>query len=416
MDLWLWLIYFLPASGALRILPEVKLEGMLGGSITIECPLPEIPVRIYLCREMPKSQACMTVVSSKTFVKKEYKDRVTMKLYPDHNLFLVEVTDLTKSDSGVYACGTGLNTDRGKTQKVILNVYSVEYDPFWDEPMPKGPPWFQKLPQMRLPPWFRSPEHTRSLEFTSKVTTPAPRTEAPTTRQSSPTTTITRRPRVSRSSSVAAAKPTTLLLSTTGSPTSAPERLRPQTVSYNHHTRHYRQRAFNHGPASRMEDQGFHILIPTMLGLLLLTLLGLLVKRAILRKKSLSRRVRRLAVRMSALEASQRSLSQRPRVSPRPRSQNNVYSACPRRDRGAHAAGAGEAPVPGAGPSAPPAPPQVSEAPWPHVPSLETSCEYMSFYHQPAAKMEDSDSDDYVNISCLPHPSSCPPGPKPWCQ
>lgn len=106
------------------MLPEVKLEGMLGGSITIECPLPETYTRVYLCREIVKSQACFTVVSSMSFVRKEYKHRVTLKLSPHQNLFLVEVTKLTQSDSGVYACGTGLHTDRGKTQKVTLDVHS----------------------------------------------------------------------------------------------------------------------------------------------------------------------------------------------------------------------------------------------------------------------------------------------------
>lgn len=106
------------------MLPEVKLEGMLGESITIECPLPEMYQRVYLCRETAKSQACLTVVSSNQFVRKEFRHRVTLKLCPDQNLFLVEVTELTKSDSGVYACGAGRQTDRGKTQKVTLDVHS----------------------------------------------------------------------------------------------------------------------------------------------------------------------------------------------------------------------------------------------------------------------------------------------------
>ncbi|XP_054419426.1 immunoglobulin mu Fc receptor isoform X3 [Pteronotus mesoamericanus] len=254
MDLWLCFLYFLPVSGALRILPEVKLKGILGGSVIIECPLPEMSTRAYLCREV-RSDVCITVVSSNKYVKKEYKNRVTLDLLQDQNLFIIEMTEVTKSDSGVYACGTGMNTDLGKAKKIILDVYSA-----------------------------------------------------------------------------------------------------------------------------------------------------------------LSRRVRRLAVRMSALEASQRPVSQRPRVSPRPRSQNNVYSACPRRDRGVQAAGEREAPVCGPGVSTPAAPPQVSEAPWPHVPSLKTSWEYLSIYYQPAAEKEDTDSDDYVNISCLTNPSSCAPGPRPWCQ
>ncbi|XP_006922883.1 fas apoptotic inhibitory molecule 3 [Pteropus alecto] len=417
MNLWLWSLYFLPVSGALRMLPEVKLEGILGGSITIECPRPETPMRLYLCREMAKSGSCVTVISNNHFVRKEYKHRVTLELCPDENLFLVKVTELTKNDSGVYACGVGQHTDRGKTQQVTLDIHS-EYEPFWEkEQIPEPPVWFQRFIQMPMTSWFRMPAPASSFEFISKVTTPAQRTEVLTTHPPSPTTAITHRPHVSRASSVVAAKPTTPLPSTTVSKTSAPERLhRPQTASYNQHTRLHRQRGFNHGPASQMEDQGFHMLIPIILGLILLALLGLLVKRVIQKRKALSRRARRLAVRMSALEGSQRPLSQRPRVSQWPRSQNNVYSACPRRAGGAQAAGEREAPGPGPGRLAPSAPPQVSEAPWPHVSSLKTSCEYMRFYHQPAAKMENTDSDDYVNVSCPTHPFGCPPGPRPWCQ
>lgn len=400
-------------SGALKILPEVKLEGMLGESITIKCPLPKTPGRLYLCREIDKPRSCATVVSNTNFVRMEYKDRVTLKLCPDQNLFLVEVKELTKSDSGVYACGAGGHTDLGKTQQVTLDVHSVEYEPFWEEePVPEPPAWFQKFLH-EWTPWLQMPAHASSFEFISKVSTSAQKTEVPTAHLSSPTTPITHRHRVSRSSPVVSAKPTTLLPSTTTSKTSAPEEpLRPQTASYNHQTKPHRQRAFNHVPASRMEDQGFHILIPTILGLILLALLGLMVKRVIQRRKALSRRVRRLAVRMSALEASQRPPSQRPRVAQRSRSQNNVYSACPRRSGRAQAAGEAEAPVPSSEASAPPALPQVSEAPWPHALSLKTSCEYMSIYHKPVAKMEDSDS-DYVNISCQTHPSNCPPGPRP---
>ncbi|KAF6292840.1 Fc fragment of IgM receptor [Rhinolophus ferrumequinum] len=90
MDIWLWSLYFLPVSGALKILPEVKLEGMLGGSITIKCPLPETPRRLYLCREIDKPRSCVTVISNTNFVRMDYKDRVTLKPCPDQNLFLVE--------------------------------------------------------------------------------------------------------------------------------------------------------------------------------------------------------------------------------------------------------------------------------------------------------------------------------------
>ncbi|XP_032278207.1 fas apoptotic inhibitory molecule 3 [Phoca vitulina] len=416
MDLWLWSLCFLPVAGAVRILPEVKVEGMLGGSVTIECPLPQMHMRLYLCREMAESGGCATVVSNKNFVKEEYKHRVTLKPCPDKNLFLVEVTALAKSDSGAYACGTGMNTDRGKTQLVTLTVYS-EYEPFWEEePTPEPPPWFHRFLRMPVPPWLQMPVHDSSFEFIHKVTTSAERTEAPPEIHSSSTTPTSHHLQVSRASSAAAAKPPTFLPSTTASKTSAPERLlRPQTASYNYHTRLHRQRAFHQDPVPGLEDQGFHILVPTTLALILLALLGLLMKRVIQRRKALERRVRRVAVRMRALEASQRPPLHRPRASQPPRSQN-IYSACPRRDPAADAEGDGEVPLPGPRASAPPVALQVSEALWLHAPSLKTSCEYVSLYHKPAAKVEDTDSDDYVNIPCLTHLSSCPPGPRPWCQ
>uniref|UniRef100_H0WP50 Fc fragment of IgM receptor n=1 Tax=Otolemur garnettii TaxID=30611 RepID=H0WP50_OTOGA len=277
------------------------------------------------------------------------------------------------------------------------SVPSEEYGPLWEEePMPEPPKWFRPILHQQVPYWFQMPTQASSSKFTSKVITQAQKTEAPPVYQPSTTTLNIHHPRVSRASSVAAAPSPTLLPSTTTSKTSAREGLlRAPTASHNHHTWLHRQRALNHGLESEREGQGFHILIPTILGLLLIALVGLLVKRAIQRRKeALSRRVRRLAVRMRALEASQRPLASR-----RLRSQNNVYSACPRRARPADAAGEEEAaPAPAPGMSVPSAPMQEYEAPWLHASSLKTSNEYVDFYHQPDAKREDSVSDDYINI------------------
>ncbi|OWK08416.1 hypothetical protein Celaphus_00010767 [Cervus elaphus hippelaphus] len=229
------------------------MEGMLGGSITIECPLPETHVRIYLCRTIGESGRCTTVVSSSKFVREEFKHRVTLEQHPDRNLFLVEMTELAKSDSGVYACGVGRNTDQGKTQQITLTVHSGHF--------------FLLCPA---------------------VTTPAQRTDSPQAHQASPTPSITHRPQVSRASSVATAEPTIFLPSITTSKTSAQKGLlRLQTASYNHQTWLHRQRASNQGPGavSGMEDQGVFVLIPTILGLILLALLGLLVKRIVQRRK-----------------------------------------------------------------------------------------------------------------------------------
>ncbi|KAM6165202.1 immunoglobulin mu Fc receptor [Erethizon dorsatum] len=416
MDLWLWSLYFLPVSGALKILPEVNLDGALGGSVVIECPLVgEIQVRMYLCRQMANPGMCTTVVSN-NFVKEEYRHRVTLKPCSDKNQFLVEMSGLTERDSGVYACGLGRNTNRGKTQKVTLNVHN-EYEPFWEEKEPISEPrklYYKLLQQLQMV------AHARASEFIPKVATPAERTEATPVHLSSTTTPTTHRPQTSTASSAAATKPPVLLPSTAASETPARERvLGPQEARYKHRAWLHRQRAFTPGSQAGREDQGFHIVIPSVLGLLLLALLGLVLRRAIQRRRAFSRRIRRLAVRMRGLEASGRPGSRQPRVGPRPRSQNNVYSACPRRAPRA-AAGPGEAPPPPPepGPSAPTAPPQVPETPWLRALSHKTSCEYVTICRQPAAQREDpdSDEDDYINIPSLTSLPNCPPAPRPWCQ
>uniref|UniRef100_H0VDY3 Fc mu receptor n=1 Tax=Cavia porcellus TaxID=10141 RepID=H0VDY3_CAVPO len=367
---WYWELN--PVSGALKILPEVNLDGALGGSVIVKCPLAgETQVRMYLCRQMPETQICSTVVSN-NFVKSEYKHRITLKPCSDKNHFLVEISELTESDSGVYACGLGRNTDRGKTQKVTLNVHN-EYEPFWDEeePMPEAQKWFHKFVQQHVPSWLQMAVHARASEFIPKVTTPIQRTEAPLVHHSSTTTPTTHQPRISTAYVAATAKPPTFAPSTTASETLVKEQvLSPQEASYKRRTWLYRQR-LEPLPSAGREDQGFHILIPSVLGFLLLALLGLVLRRAVQRRRA----------------------------------------SAPPSSRPLTLAGPGEAPAREA-----PAP-SVPETPWLHAPSRKTSCEYVTICHQPVGQREDpdSDEDDYINI---PNLTSLPtyPGPRPWCQ
>ncbi|CAH7197684.1 fas apoptotic inhibitory molecule 3 [Phodopus roborovskii] len=424
MCLWIWLLYFLPVSGTRKLLPEVQLDAECGGSITIQCPLPQTPVRMYLCRQMTNPELCATVVSN-SFVKEKYKRRVTLTPCLDKKLFLVEITQLTKSDSGVYACGVGVNTDLGKTQKITLNVHN-EYEPFWeDEPTHEPPPWFYRFLQEHIPSWLPEAEHASSSEFTSEVTTPAPRTEA-LVHQPSSTIPVTHHHRVSRTPSVTTDESPALLPTTTASRTSAQQALRPLGASYSHHTKLHGQRTLHHSPPYGREDQGlhipvleFHILIPTFLGFLLLVLLGLVVKRVILRRKAFSRRMGRVGMRIRGREASSQFPAQRPQrqgAPQRPRSQNNVYSACPRRAPIPEQEGSAEASLLGAPASASLDPSQVLEASWSHTPPLKTSCDYVTLCYQPPVNVEDTGSDDYINIPGSHRLPSCPSGPRPSCQ
>ncbi|KAH0507287.1 Fas apoptotic inhibitory molecule 3 [Microtus ochrogaster] len=357
-------------SGTLKVLPEVQLDAEWGGSITIKCPLPhpQTGVRMYLCREMTDPRICATVVSN-SFIRKEYEGRAALLPWPDQKHFLVELRRLTESDNGVYACGVGGHTDRGKTQRITLNVHP-EYDPFWEEePPPELPPWFHRFLQEQIPSRLHEVEHVTSSESISEVTTPAPRTKAPPAHQPSSTVPVTHHPRVSRTSSMTAAKSPALLPAPTASKTSAQPALRPLAASYSH----------------RISLQG-------------------------------QRRVGRVAMRIRGREASRQFPTQRPGAPQRPRSQNNVYSACPRRAPIPDRVGPTDTPLLSTPASAPPAPPQVLEAPWPHTPPLKTSCEYVMLGHQPAVNVEDSDPDDYINIPGSCHLPSCPPRPRSSCQ
>lgn len=426
MNLWLWLLYFLPVSGTLKVLPEVRLEVELGGSVFIECPLPQTHVRMYLCRQMTNPAICATVVSN-IFVKKEYKRRVTLKPFLNKKLFQVEMTQLTKDDEGIYACGVGTNTDLGKTQKVTLNIRDEfpEYpEPFWDdeptsEPLPRW--WLHRYPEEL--PWLEMGEHASPSGFIDKVTTLSPKTEAPPVHQPSTNTSVTRHPRVYGASSETPTKPSVLLPATAAFKTSARQASRLLEASYSHHTRLHGERTPHYGSQYGREDRGlhisipeFHILIPTFLGFLLLVLLGLVVKRAIQRRRAFSRRVGRMTRRMRGRGPSRQIPTQRRDAPQRPRSQNNVYSACPRRAREPDNVGSAEALLLNAPASAPPALPLVLETSWPHTPSLKMSCEYVSLAHQPAINVEDQDSNDYINIPGLPHLPSKSPGPRPSCQ
>ncbi|GAB1285392.1 Fas apoptotic inhibitory molecule 3 [Apodemus speciosus] len=390
-------------SGTLKVLPEVQLDVAWGGSIIIECPLPQTPTRMYLCRQMTDPGICTTVVSN-TFVKKEYKERVTLKPCLDRKLFLVEMTWLTENDSGIYACGVGTNTDRGKTQKVTLNVHDVEYpEPFWeDEQTPELPRWLPGFLQPKIP-WLHVGEHDSSSGVISEVTIPPPKTETPPVHHPSSLTSVTHQPRIYEAFSVSATEPPELPV-TTASKTSTQQAVRPLEASYSHHTR-------LHGQSPK-----FHILIPTFLGFLLLVLLGLMVKTAIQRKRATSRRAGRLARRMRGRGASRPFPTQRRDAPQNPRSQSNVYSACPRRARGPDSMGPAEVPLLNAPASAFPAQPQVLEVPWTHGPSLKMSCDYVTLGHPPAVDVEDPDSDDYINVPGPSNLPSYPPGLRYSCQ
>ncbi|XP_044530138.1 fas apoptotic inhibitory molecule 3 [Gracilinanus agilis] len=408
MDILFWIIFFLPISKALKHLEEIKLFGNLGGSIVIKCPLKNLPQRLYLCRET-RPNSCHTVVSSSGFVGKNFEDRVSLKVLPKENVFLVELRELKEDDEGNYACGMGYKTDRGKTQKVILTVTNDFY-PFWEDP---------EFPELLPPPWaWISNEASSSRSTTQASSTSAPitqpqqaQTQPPPPTHPSPTN-----PALLLRNTLAAAAPSQTFSSTVASKTPRLGRLlRAPTVSYPHHTRLQSESASYFGSPLK-KDGGFHILILATLGMFLMMLLGLVLGRTLQKRRALSKRINRLTIRMSALEASSRAHSHlyhsylrslhRP-VSNRPRSQQNIYSACPRQVQGPDQNGeqisARDPEIPEHSTTT-----QVSRMAQLQAP-VPVNNEYGSTYYLGLAEPEDVDSHDYINVSCLPQLPNSPP-------
>ncbi|XP_074165111.1 immunoglobulin mu Fc receptor isoform X2 [Sminthopsis crassicaudata] len=282
-----------------------------------------------------------------------------------------------------------------------------KYNPYWDDP-----DYFEALP----PPWLWTPIETpSSLTTTQATSTSAPRTQPRQTQPPlgpSPTSSV-----LTHRTTLVATTPSLTSSSSGTSKTLHLSRLpRLLTVSNFHHIR-LRGESASYFGSSLKKDGGFHNLILVTLGIFLMMFLGMMLGRLLQKKRALSKRINRLAIRMSALEASQGTHSQlhhssqsrlhRP-VSNRLRSQHNIYSSCPRQvQRPTQNGEQTSASSPSI--TEPLAPPQVSnmaqlQAP---VPVLN---EYKSTYHLCLAEAEESDSHDYINVSCLTQLPNCPPG------
>ncbi|KAM5237810.1 polymeric immunoglobulin receptor [Ctenodactylus gundi] len=95
-----------------------------GNSVSITCYYPATSVnrhtRKYWCRQ-GASGRCMTLISSGGYIAKDYVGRAKLTNFPEKSLFVVNITQLNRDDTGNYKCGLGISS-QGLSFDVSLEV------------------------------------------------------------------------------------------------------------------------------------------------------------------------------------------------------------------------------------------------------------------------------------------------------
>ncbi|EHB11027.1 Polymeric immunoglobulin receptor [Heterocephalus glaber] len=103
--------------------PE-EVNAVEGSSVSIKCYYPATSVnrhtRKYWCRQ-GASGSCITLISSGGYVSKDYVGRSNLTNFPEIGAFEVNISPVSREDSGHYKCGLGINT-RGLNFDVGLEV------------------------------------------------------------------------------------------------------------------------------------------------------------------------------------------------------------------------------------------------------------------------------------------------------
>ncbi|KAG5202136.1 hypothetical protein JEQ12_003526 [Ovis aries] len=103
--------------------PE-EVTSVEGRSVSITCYYPATSVnrhtRKYWCRQGAKGR-CTTLISSEGYVSDDYVGRANLTNFPESGTFVVDISHLTRNDSGRYKCGLGISS-RGLNFDVSLEV------------------------------------------------------------------------------------------------------------------------------------------------------------------------------------------------------------------------------------------------------------------------------------------------------
>lgn len=103
--------------------PE-EVASVEGRSVSITCYYPPTSVnrhtRKYWCRQGARGH-CTTLISSGGYVSSDYVGRANLTNFPESGTFVVDISHLTRNDSGRYKCGLGISS-RGLNFDVSLAV------------------------------------------------------------------------------------------------------------------------------------------------------------------------------------------------------------------------------------------------------------------------------------------------------
>ncbi|KAB0377451.1 hypothetical protein FD755_011895 [Muntiacus reevesi] len=103
--------------------PE-EVASVEGRSVSITCYYPSTSVnrhtRKYWCRQGARGH-CTTLISSGGYVSSDYMGRANLTNFPESGTFVVDISHLTRNDSGRYKCGLGISS-RGLNFDVSLVV------------------------------------------------------------------------------------------------------------------------------------------------------------------------------------------------------------------------------------------------------------------------------------------------------
>ncbi|XP_059944405.1 polymeric immunoglobulin receptor [Mesoplodon densirostris] len=101
-----------------------EVNSVEGSSVSIKCYYPATSVnrhtRKYWCRQGARGR-CITLISSEGYISKDYEGRANLTNFPESGTFVMNISHLTRNDSGLYKCGLGISS-RGLSFDVSLEV------------------------------------------------------------------------------------------------------------------------------------------------------------------------------------------------------------------------------------------------------------------------------------------------------